>query len=232
MRPDAMAFSAGMAAMAVLSELFSPGDHMTASLDLHGGSVRLLEHVAKKNGIAVDFLHPEDVENVKRHIRENTKAVFVETPTDPMMQVTDIAAVSEITQSRGLLLIVNNTFLTPYFQRSLELGADVVLHSGTKYLGGHNDTLAGFLVTNSAALSEKLRFLSKTIGACLAPFNSFLILRGMKTLALRMERMQENALQIAGWLCEQDRVERCIMRACPLTRRMRSPANRPPALAA
>jgi cystathionine beta-lyase/cystathionine gamma-synthase len=204
---DAMAFSTGMAAMAVLTELFSPGEHIIASGDLYGGSVRLLEHVAKKNGVAVDYLHTGNTYGIKQHIRENTKAIFVETPTNPMMQVTDIAAVAELARAQGLLLIVDNTFLTPYFQRPLALGADVVLHSGTKYLGGHNDTLAGFLVTSSAELSERLRFLSKTIGACLAPFDCFLIQRGVKTLAIRMQRIEENALRIAQWLGTQSRVK-------------------------
>ncbi|NLM20784.1 MAG: PLP-dependent transferase [Peptococcaceae bacterium] len=201
---DAMAFSSGMAAMSTLIELFSPGDHLVASGDLYGGSVRLLNYVAKKNGITVDYLHTGDIDSLKHSICSSTKAIFVETPSNPMMQVTDIAAVSKITKDRGILLIVDNTFLTPCFQRPLELGADVVLHSGTKYLGGHNDTLAGFLVTNSQELSEKLRFLYKTIGACLAPFDCFLIERGIKTLALRMQRIQESALKIAEWLSRQE----------------------------
>lgn len=197
---DAMAFSTGMAAMAVLMELFSPGDHVIASGDLYGGSVRLFDHVARKNGIAVDYLDTGNAQAVRQRFRENTRAIFVETPTNPMMQVTDIRAIAEITKRNNALLIVDNTFLTPCFQRPLALGADVVLHSGTKYLGGHNDTLAGFLVTADRALSERLRFLYKTIGACLAPFDCFLIQRGIKTLAIRMERIEKNAIRIASWL--------------------------------
>ncbi len=212
---DAMAFSSGMAALATLMELFSPGDHLIASQDLYGGSVRLLDHVAKKNGITVDYLHTGDLALVEKNIRQSTKAIFVETPSNPMMQVTDLAAVAELTKAQGILLIVDNTFLTPYFQRPLTLGADVVLHSGTKYLGGHNDTLAGFLVTNRPELSEKLRFIYKTIGSCLAPFDCFLIERGIKTLALRMRCIQDSALKIAQWLTEQKRGEKVLYVGLP-----------------
>ncbi|MDR2044850.1 MAG: PLP-dependent aspartate aminotransferase family protein [Clostridium sp.] len=203
---EAIAFSTGMAAMTVLMELFAPGAHIVASRDLYGGSVRLLEHVVKKNGLEVDYLDTGDLTRLRAAIREHTRAIFVETPTNPMMQVTDLAAAARLAKERGILLIADNTFLTPYFQRPLELGADVVLHSATKYLGGHNDTLAGFLVADSPEIIEKLRFFSKTIGACLAPFDSFLILRGIKTLAVRMERIQENALRLAQWLGTQEKV--------------------------
>lgn len=204
---DAMAFSSGMAAMAVLCELFSPGDHIIATSDLYGGSVRLFNHVVKKNSISVDYLDTGDIESLRRHINLNTKAIFVETPSNPMMRLTDIRAVSAACREKNILLIVDNTFLTPVYQKPLELGADIVLHSGTKYLGGHNDTLAGFLVTGNAELSEKLRFLYKTIGACLAPWDCFLILRGIKTLAIRMERITENAGHIAEWLGRHKKVK-------------------------
>lgn len=196
---DALAFSTGMASISLLMELFSPGDHLIVDSDLYGGSIRLFDHVSKKNGITfsrIDF-HKEDVES---YINENTRAVYIETPTNPMMNVTDIAALSKIAKKHGLLLIVDNTFLSPYFQNPLDLGADIVVHSGTKYLGGHNDTLAGFLVTNREDISEKLRFLIKTTGAGLAPFDSWLILRGIKTLGIRMEKAQKNAMEIAKWL--------------------------------
>lgn len=203
---DAMAFSTGMAAMAVLCELFSPGDQIIATNDLYGGSVRFLNNVVKKNGVAVDYLDTGDIESLKKRILPNTKAVLVETPSNPMMQLTDIAAVSAVCKEKNILFIVDNTFLTPVYQRPLELGADIVLHSGTKYLGGHNDTLAGFLVTNNIELSEKLRFLCKTIGACLAPWDCYLILRGIKTLAIRMERITDNARKIARWLGSRSKV--------------------------
>ncbi len=206
---DALALSSGMAAIALMMELFSPGDHIIVDADLYGGSIRLFRNVSEKNGITFTGIdcYKEDVE---AYITEQTKAVYIETPTNPMMHVTDIAAVSEITRQHGLLLIVDNTFLSPYFQNPLALGADIVVHSGTKYLGGHNDTLAGFLVTDREDISEKFRFLIKTTGAGLAPFDSWLILRGIKTLGIRMDRAQENAQRIASWLIERDEVKEVL----------------------
>ncbi|MBD5456623.1 MAG: PLP-dependent transferase [Lachnospiraceae bacterium] len=206
---DALAFASGMAAIATLMECFKPGDHLIVDSDLYGGSIRLFQNISEKNGIeitGVDLYR----ENAEEYVKDNTKAVYIETPTNPMMNVTDIRKLADFTKSRDLMLIVDNTFLSPYFQNPLELGADVVVHSGTKYLGGHNDTIAGFLVTNRKDISEKLRFLIKTTGAGLAPFDSWLILRGIKTLALRMERAQENAMAIALWLKEQEHVTRVI----------------------
>lgn len=200
---DAMAFSTGMAAVAALMELFAPGDHIIASDDLYGGSHRLLHSISKKNGIAVDLVNTSDCSLIASHLRPQTKAVLVETPSNPMMQVTDIAAVSSICRAHHLLLIVDNTFLTPYFQKPILLGADIVVHSGTKYLCGHNDTLAGFLVVKDTALSERLRYIYKTTGACLSPFDSWLLIRGIKTLSVRMERQQQSAMRIAEWLCAQ-----------------------------
>ena len=203
---DAMAFSTGMAAIAVLMELFCPGSHIIASDDLFVGSHRLFSHISAKNGLSFDFVDTSDISKTAELIKPETKAIFVETPTNPMMQVTDLAAVSELCKQHGLLLIVDNTFLTPYFQKPLNFGADIVVHSGTKYLGGHNDTLAGFLVVSDEALSEKLRFIYKTTGACLSPFDSWLMIRGIKTLAVRMERQQENAVKIAQWLRTQKKI--------------------------
>lgn len=197
---DAIAFSSGMAALATLMELFSPGDKIIASDDLYGGTHRLFGHISAKNGLRFDFVDTSDIGRGEALVTPETKALFIETPTNPMMHITDIAAAAKLCRERGLLLIVDNTFLTPYFQRPLELGADIVIHSGTKYLGGHNDTLAGFLVAKDKAVANKLRFISKTTGACLSPFDSWLILRGIKTLAVRLERQQENALKIADFL--------------------------------
>jgi len=204
---DAMAFSSGMAAVAALMELFRPGDHIIASDDLYGGSHRLFSHISRKNGLSFDFVDTSDISGITAHIRPETKALFIETPSNPLMQVTDIAAVSELCKKHGFLLIVDNTFLTPYFQKPLDLGADVVVHSGTKYLGGHNDTLAGFLVVSDSSLSERLRFIYRTTGACLSPFDSWLLIRGIKTLPVRMERQQENAVKIANWLCTNNRIK-------------------------
>lgn len=211
---DALAFSSGMAAIALLMEIFKPGDHLIVDADLYGGSIRLFHNISEKNGITFSSIDcwRDDVESF---IKENTKAVYIETPTNPMMNVTDIAALAEIAHKHHLLLIVDNTFLSPYFQNPLELGADVVVHSGTKYLGGHNDTLAGFLVTNREDLSEKFRFLIKTTGAGLAPFDAWLILRGIKTLGIRMEKAQQNAIVIANWLKEQDAVTKVIYPGLP-----------------
>ena len=211
---DAFAFTSGMAGLSLLMELFKPGDHIIVDSDLYGGCIRLFRNVSEKNGIKfsnIDCCR----ENIENFITPETKAVYIEMPTNPMMNVTDIAAVSEIAKKHGLLLIVDNTFMSPYFQNPLDLGADIVVHSGTKYLGGHNDTLAGFLVTNKPDIGEKFAFLIKTTGAGLSPFDSFLILRGIKTLAVRMEKAQENALKIAEWLKLQKSVTRVIYPGLP-----------------
>ena len=199
---DAVALSTGMAAIALLMEIFEPGDHIIAEADLYGGSIRLFDNVSKKNHYEFTYLNCAH-DDIEGSIQPNTKAIYLETPTNPMMNVSDIAKIAAIAKKHGLLLIVDNTFLSPYFQNPLELGADVVVHSGTKFLGGHNDTLAGFIVTSSPEIQKKLRFLIKTTGAGLAPFDSWLILRGIKTLGIRMERSQENAIQLARWLKEQ-----------------------------
>ncbi len=206
---DALAFSTGMSAIAALMELFKPGDHLIADADLYGGSIRLFDNISKKNGItftSIDCCR----EDVRKYITKDTKAIYIETPTNPMMNVTDIAELSKIAKENNLLLIVDNTFLSPYFQNPLLLGADVVVHSGTKYLGGHNDTLAGFLVTSREDISEQLRFNIKTTGAGLAPFDSWLMIRGIKTLAVRMEKAQSNAIEIADWLGKQSSVVKVI----------------------
>lgn len=203
---DAMAFSSGMAAVTAMMELFKIGDHIIASDDLYGGTHRLFCSISEKNGITFDFVNTSEASKIAEHIRPETKAIFIETPTNPLMKVSDIAAISAIAKQHGLFLIVDNTFLTPYFQNPIDLGADIVVHSGTKYLAGHNDTLAGFLVTRTAEISEKLRYIYKTTGACLAPFDSWLVMRGIKTLAVRMEKQQENAIRLANWLCQHPKV--------------------------
>ncbi|MCM1040244.1 MAG: PLP-dependent aspartate aminotransferase family protein [Roseburia sp.] len=203
----ALAFSSGMAAVSAFMELFAPGTHIIATDDLYGGTIRQFRLINEKNGIRVSYVDTSDLAQIESVLCENTKLIYLETPTNPMMQVTDIAAVSEIAKKSGALLAVDNTFLTPYFQNPLDLGADIVIHSATKYLEGHNDTLGGFLVTNREDIAERLRAISKTTGAVLAPFDSWLILRGIKTLAVRMEKHQENALAIAGWLKTQAKVK-------------------------
>jgi cystathionine gamma-synthase len=203
---DALAFSSGMAAVATLMELFSPGDEILATDDLYGGSIRLFNHVSRKNGLKVRYADTSDLSAVRANITEATKAIFIESPTNPLMKVTDISAIKDLIGGRKILLLVDNTFLTPYFCTPLALGADVSLHSGTKYLAGHNDTLAGFIVVNSPETAEKLRFLQNTIGAVLSPFDAFLVTRGIKTLAVRLEKAQENAMTVARWLRKQPKV--------------------------
>jgi len=198
----AIAFSTGMAATSALMELFSPGDHIVSIDDLYGGSYRLFEKISAKNGLSFTYANS----GISAAIRPETKAIFIETPTNPMMQVIDIAAAAKTARERGLLLIVDNTFLTPYFQKPLKLGADIVLHSGTKYLGGHNDALAGLLVAKDIEVCERLRVIANTTGAILSPFESYLITRGIKTLAVRMERQQETANIVASWLTQQEKI--------------------------
>ena len=206
---DAFALSTGMAAITLLMEIFKPGDHLIVDSDLYGGTIRLFDNVSLKNGI--DFTRANcSSDNLEALIKPNTKAIYIETPTNPMMNVTDISAVAEIAHRHGLLLIVDNTFMSPYFQNPLDLGADIVVHSGTKFLAGHNDTLAGFIVVKSPELQEKFRFLIKTTGAGLPPFDSWLVLRGIKTLALRMEKASASALKIAQWLKTQSHVSSVI----------------------
>lgn len=206
---DAFALSSGMAAITLMMELFNPGDHIIADSDLYGGSIRLFDNVSAKNGISFTRVNCA-TENLEALIKPETKAIYIETPTNPMMNVTDISKTAQLAKRHGLLLIVDNTFMSPYFQNPLALGADIVIHSGTKYLAGHNDTLAGFIVTNRKDIQEKLRFLIKTTGAGLAPFDSWLVLRGIKTLSIRMEKAQENAAKIAEWLKTQKSVVRVI----------------------
>ena len=204
---DALAFASGMAAITALMEIFKPGDHIITDADLYGGSIRLFDNISEKNGITFSHINCS-VEDVESFVKENTKAIYIETPTNPMMNVVDIEKMSQIAKRHDLLLIVDNTFLSPYFQNPLDLGADIVLHSGTKFLGGHNDTLAGFIVTNRDDISEKLRFIIKTVGSGLAPFDSWLILRGIKTLAIRMEKAQENAKAIVEFLLKEPKVKK------------------------
>ena len=206
---DAFALSTGMAAITLLMELFKPGDHFVVDSDLYGGTIRLFDNVSVKNGLTFTRANFAS-DNIESLITPQTKALYVETPTNPMMNVTDIAALSSVAKKHNLLLIVDNTFMSPYFQTPLDLGADIVIHSGTKFLAGHNDTLAGFIVTNNAQVQEKLRFLIKTTGAGLSPFDSWLVLRGIKTLAVRMEQSQKNALRIAQWLKTQKNVTKVI----------------------
>ena len=203
---DTVACSSGMAAVSLCMELFATGDHILCTEDLYGGSVRAFEVAEKRRGLHFSYVDTSDSELTEKEIRENTKALYIETPSNPTMKVTDLYKMKELAKKYDLLIIVDNTFLTPYFQNPLSLGADLVIHSGTKFLGGHNDTIAGFLSTSSEELAQKIRYQYKTIGYGLSPFDSFLLLRGIKTLPVRIERQQENALKLAKWLKRHDKV--------------------------
>lgn len=194
------ASSSGMASLQTIFALFSQGDHLLVSLDLYGGTYRLLERVMSRFGVTATYVDTNDLDALEANRQPQTKAVLIETPTNPLMMITDVEKVCHWAKSHGLLTIVDNTLLTPFFQRPIELGADIVIHSATKYLGGHNDVLAGLIVTKGKELSEQMAFLHNSIGAVLGPQDSWLLMRGMKTLALRMERHQYNATRIAEFL--------------------------------
>lgn len=194
------ACSSGMAALQTIFALFGQGDHLLVSLDLYGGTYRLLEKVLSRFGVTATYVDTNDLDALESNRKPNTKAIVIETPTNPLMMITDLAEVCGWARKHGLLSIVDNTLLTPFFQRPIELGADIVIHSATKYLGGHNDVLAGLIVTKGEELSKEMAFLHNSIGAVLGPQDSWLLMRGMKTLALRMERHQYNATKIADWL--------------------------------
>ena len=197
---NTVAFSSGMAAISAVFEFFAPGDKILCSADLYGGTVLLFDLVSKKNGLQLEFVDTTDPAALASAMSADVKAIYIETPSNPMMNVTDIRLCADLAKKHGALLIVDNTFLSPYFQNPIELGADIVVHSGTKYLGGHNDTLAGFVCLADDHLSEKLYKISYTMGATLSPFDSWLMIRGIKTLAVRMERAQENAKALAAFL--------------------------------
>ncbi len=204
----AIGFSSGVAAVNACIHLFRSGDHIILSDDLYGGTYRLFDDIYRDFGITVTFVDTTNINFILESIRENTKAIFIETPSNPMMKVTDIGAVAEIAKKKNLLLIVDNTFLTPYYQKPLELGADLIVHSGTKFLGGHHDLLAGFIVGNDEEILQKLRKIHMSTGATLSPFDSWLVLRGLKTLHIRLDRSQENAIKIAQFLEKSPKIEK------------------------
>lgn len=205
----AFAYSTGMAAISNLFNIFSSKDHIIVSNDLYGGTYRIFQDLFDKHyGIEFTYVDTSKVSNIENAAKTNTKAIFIETPTNPMMKISDIRSISSFTKEKGVLLIVDNTFLTPYFQKPLKLGADIVVHSGTKFLGGHNDLLAGAIILKeNNELEEKLKMLQKTVGSVLAPFDSWLLLRGIKTLGIRMEKQQENAFKIVRWLQSNNKVD-------------------------
>ena len=201
------AVNSGMAATTLVLSLLKPGDHLIYSDDVYGGTYRAVNEVLKPNGVENSSIDLSDLELLKRTIKPNTKMIFIETPTNPMMKVADIGEIVKIAHEIGALVVVDNTFLTSYFQRPLTLGADIVVHSGTKYLGGHNDVLAGIVVVKDKEIGEKLEIQMYINGAGLGPMDSWILLRGIKTLALRMNKHNENAMKVAKWLRNHPKVE-------------------------
>lgn len=202
------AFSTGVAAASAALSIFKKGDHIIVSDDLYGGTYRLFEEVYRHHGIDATYVDTSRLDEVSLNVKSNTKAIFIETPSNPLMKVTDIKKIVKIAKANSLLTIVDNTFLSPYYQRPLTLGADIVLHSGTKFLGGHNDTLAGFAVASREELIQHFKFTQKSLGAVLSPFDSWLILRGIKTLAIRMDKQQQNAIEFAKYLKTVPEIEK------------------------
>jgi cystathionine beta-lyase/cystathionine gamma-synthase len=201
-----IAFGSGLAAMDAVLKLLNPGDEIISTNDLYGGSYRLMTAVYERYGIKAHFVDLNDLQAIRDHINDKTKLLWVETPTNPMLNIVDIEAVCQIAREKGILSCVDNTFASPYLQNPIDLGADIVLHSATKYLGGHSDVVLGALVTNSEELAQKFYFFQNAVGAVPGPQDCFLILRGIKTLHLRVERSCQNAAQIAEFLKSVDRV--------------------------
>ena len=201
------AFGSGMAALTAVLSLFKSGDRILISKNVYGGTFRLLDKVLSNFGITYTIADTGNIETLEKEITPDTKAVLVETPANPLLSITDLSAVAEVTKKHGLLFIVDNTFMTPYIQRPLEQGADIVVHSATKYLGGHSDVVAGLTVVKNEKLAERIGFIQNSTGGVLGPFDSFLLLRSIKTLAVRMDRHVENAEKIAKYLSEHKAVK-------------------------
>lgn len=204
------AFGSGMAAISSVMMMFSAGDHIVLTDDVYGGTYRVINKVLNRFGLEFTFVDTGNLAEVEAAVKENTKAIFIETPTNPLLKVTDIEAVAAFAKSKNLLTIVDNTFMTPYLQNPIKLGADIVLHSATKYIGGHSDVVAGLVVVNSAELAEEVHFVQNSIGAILGPQDSWLLIRGLKTLGLRMEEANSNAQKIAEFLEEHEAVGKVI----------------------
>lgn len=211
----ALAFASGLAAETAVLLLLSAGDHVIGGDDCYGGTYRLFTKVFARHGISFDFVDTRDPEEVAEAIRPETRLVWIETPTNPLLKLADIARIAELARARGVLTLVDNTFASPYLQRPLELGADIVLYSTTKYMGGHSDVVGGALVVNNAELYERLKFLQNAAGGVPGPFDSWLVLRGLKTLALRMRAHSENGLAVACFLAEHPGVEQVIYPGLP-----------------
>jgi len=202
------AFGSGMAAITAVFMLFNSGDHVVITDDVYGGTFRVLTKVLKRVGIDSTFVDTSNLKNIEREIRPNTKAIYIETPTNPLLKITDIDAAAKLAKEHNLLTIVDNTFSTPYWQNPLELGADIVLHSATKYIGGHSDVVAGLAVVNSGKLAEDLHFVQNSTGGVLGPQDSWLLIRGIKTLGIRMEETEANTKAIVEFLQNHPKVNK------------------------
>lgn len=203
-------FASGCAATTTVLHMLKSGDHVVACDDLYGGTFRLFDKVIRHNGVEFSFVDLDDLENFKAAIKDNTKMIWVETPTNPTLKLINIRQISEIAQSKDIISVVDNTFMSPYFQRPLELGADIVVHSTTKYINGHSDVVGGAVITSNPRFSEKIAFLSNSMGGVGSPFDAFLLMRGIKTLPLRMRAHEENAMEVARFLVGHPNAERVI----------------------
>lgn len=209
------AFASGMAAISSTLLLFSPGDHLVVCEDVYGGTFRALTQLFSRLGVESSFVDATDTAAIEAAFRPNTKGLYLETPSNPLMKITDLAAAARLARERGAITLVDNTFMTPYLQRPLDLGCDVVLHSGTKFLNGHSDVICGFAVVRDPELGQRIRFIQNAFGAILGPQDSWLVLRGIKTLRVRMEESQAGAINIAGWLAGEKRVTRVFYPGLP-----------------
>lgn len=200
------AFASGMAAISSALLLFSPGDHLVVCEDVYGGTFRVLTSLFSRLGIETTFIDATELSAIEAAMKADTKGLFLETPSNPLLKITDLAGAAELAREKGIITLVDNTFMTPYFQRPLDLGCDIVLHSGTKFLNGHSDVVCGFAVVKDAELGKRIRFIQNAFGAILGPQDSWLVLRGLKTLKVRMEESQRGAVTVAEWLTGQKRV--------------------------
>jgi cystathionine beta-lyase/cystathionine gamma-synthase len=208
-------FASGMSATDTVFRMLKSGDHVVAGENMYGGSYRLFSRVLEKYGLQFTYADTSNVDAVRAAMQPNTRIVFLETPTNPMMTVTDIAACADVAHKGGALVVVDNTFCSPYLQRPIELGADIVVHSTTKFLNGHSDSVGGVVVSNSDEVAEQIGFLQNAVGAILSPFDSFLILRGVKTLAVRMKRHEENGVAMANYLANHSRPKKVYYPGLP-----------------
>lgn len=203
-----LCFSSGLGATNTVMNLLSQGDHVVVGEDVYGGTYRIFDKVFKRYGVEFTFVDSTDIKNTEKALKPNTKMIWLETPTNPLLRLADIEAHVKLAKSKNIISVVDNTFASPYFQRPLELGVDVVVHSTTKYLGGHSDVVGGATITNRDDLYETLKFHQNAVGAVPGPFDSWLVMRGLKTLAVRMREHQKNAIAIAEWLQKQDAIEK------------------------